>query len=240
MAALFQLILYNNVKKISSFAFLILLFSGCRYSRVVLLNSEDLNKQMSMSSEEKLKLSYNVLNQKVFLPKCVSCHGESGGVNLESYSEILKSLDLVKQSVFFTQSMPKNNFLTQEEKRLLWNWIDMDAPQQAQDPISEPPWPEPIQANYESINKNIFIPKCNSCHSTGNTGGRILLTKEDLLNSPMELVLPGNPDESGLVIAVERDDKKRMPPEKDGYAGLKDEEKIAIRKWIEAELVLHE
>ena len=240
MAALFQLILYNNVKKISSFAFLILLFSGCRYSRVVLLNSEDLNKQMSMSSEEKLKLSYNVLNQKVFLPKCVSCHGESGGVNLESYSEILKSLDLVKQSVFFTQSMPKNNFLTQDEKRLLWNWIDMDAPQQAQDPISEPPWPEPVQANYESINKNIFIPKCNSCHSTGNTGGRILLTKEDLLNSPMELVLPGNPDESGLVIAVERDDKKRMPPEKDGYAGLKDEEKIAIRKWIEAELVRHE
>ncbi len=240
MAALFQLILYNNVKKISSFAFLILLFSGCRYSRVVLSNSEDLNKQMNMSSEEKLKLSYNVLNQKVFFPKCVSCHGESGGVNLESYSEILKSLDLVKQSVFFTQSMPKNNFLTQEEKRLLWNWIDMDAPQQAQDPISEPPWPEPIQANYESINKNIFIPKCNSCHSTGNTGGRILLTKEDLLNSPMELVLPGNPDESGLVIAVERDDKKRMPPEKDGYAGLKDEEKIAIRKWIEAELVRHE
>ena len=164
----------------------------------------------------------------------------SGGVNLESYSEILKSLDLVKQSVFFTQSMPKNNFLTQDEKRLLWNWIDMDAPQQAQDPISEPPWPEPVQANYESINKNIFIPKCNSCHSTGNTGGRILLTKEDLLNSPMELVLPGNPDESGLVIAVERDDKKRMPPEKDGYAGLKDEEKIAIRKWIEAELVRHE
>ena len=240
MAALFQLILYNNVKKISSFAFLILLFSGCRYSRVVLSNSEDLNKQMNMSSEEKLKLSYNVLNQKVFFPKCVSCHGESGGVNLESYSEILKSLDLVKQSVFFTQSMPKNNFLTQEEKRLLWNWIDMDAPQQAQDPISEPPWPEPVQANYESINKNIFIPKCNSCHSTGNTGGRILLTKEDLLNSPMELVLPGNPDESGLVIAVERDDKKRMPPEKDGYAGLKDEEKIAIRKWIEAELVRHE
>ena len=240
MAALFQLILYNNVKKISSFAFLILLFSGCRYSRVVLSNSEDLNKQMNMSSEEKLKLSYNVLNQKVFFPKCVSCHGESGGVNLESYSEILKSLDLVKQSVFFTQSMPKNNFLTQDEKRLLWNWIDMDAPQQAQDPISEPPWPEPIQANYESINKNIFIPKCNSCHSTGNTGGRILLTKEDLLNSPMELVLPGNPDESGLVIAVERDDKKRMPPEKDGYAGLKDEEKIAIRKWIEAELVRHE
>ena len=240
MAALFQLILYNNVKKISSFAFLILLFSGCRYSRVVLSNSEDLNKQMNMSSEEKLKLSYNVLNQKVFFPKCVSCHGESGGVNLESYSEILKSLDLVKQSVFFTQSMPKNNFLTQDEKRLLWNWIDMDAPQQAQDPISEPPWPEPVQANYESINKNIFIPKCNSCHSTGNTGGRILLTKEDLLNSPMELVLPGNPDESGLVIAVERDDKKRMPPEKDGYAGLKDEEKIAIRKWIEAELVRHE
>ena len=240
MAALFQLILYNNVKKISSFAFLILLFSGCRYSRVVLLNSEDLNKQMSMSSEEKLKLSYNVLNQKVFLPKCVSCHGKSGGINLESYSEILNSLALIKQSVFLTQSMPKNDFLTLEQKKLLWNWIDMNAPLEAQNPISEPPWPEPVQANYESINKNIFIPKCNSCHSTGNSGGRILLTKEDLLNSPLELVLPGNPDESGLVIAVERDDKKRMPPEKEGYAVLKDEEKMAIRKWIESEISLQE
>ena len=53
------------------------------------------------------------------------------------------------------------------------------------------------------------------------------------MNSPLELVIPGNADESGLVVALERSDDKRMPPGKEGYSVLKDDAKLAIRKWIE-------
>lgn len=91
---------------------------------------------------------------------------------------------------------------------------------------------EPIQATYESINKNIFTSRCVACHSTGNSAYQVLLSREALLNSPLELVLPGNPDESGLIIAVERSDHKRMPPEKEGYSALTSVEIEALRKWI--------
>jgi hypothetical protein len=48
----------------------------------------------------------------------------------------------------------------------------------------------------------------------------------------LELVLPGNPDESGLVIAVERTDEKRMPLAKSGFSPLTPDEMTAIRNWI--------
>ena len=91
---------------------------------------------------------------------------------------------------------------------------------------------EPTQSTYESINKNVFTPKCVACHSVGNSAYQVLLSREALLNSPLELVLPGNPDESGLIIALERSDHKRMPPEKEGYSALKREDIEAIRIWI--------
>ena len=103
---------------------------------------------------------------------------------------------------------------------------NLDSNQQ----LSEPT--EPIQANYESIYKNVFISRCVTCHSVGNSAYQVLLSREDLLNSPLELVLPGNPDESGLIIAVERSDHKRMPPEKEGYSALTSVEIEALRKWI--------
>lgn len=221
------------MKRLSSFALLILIVSGCRYSRVTIPENFDLNEQMSLPAEEKLKLSYNLISQNILVPKCTSCHGSSGGVSLETYSEVLSALPKIKESVFITQTMPKKSFLTDDEKRQLWNWIEMGGPLQAQKPGEEPQLPEPIQATYESINKNVFVPKCVTCHSAGNSAWQVLLSRQELLDSLLELVLPGNPDESGLVIAIERTDHKRMPPEKDGYSGLKPDEIAAIRKWIE-------
>ena len=221
------------MKLVSSFVLLILIFSGCRYSRVTIPGNIDLNEQMSLPAEEKLKLSYNLINQNIFVPKCTSCHGSSGGVSLETYSDTIQALAKIKESVFITQTMPKKSFLTDEEKRQLWNWIEMGGPLQAQKPGEEPQLPEPIQATYESINRNVFVPKCVTCHSPGNSAWQVLLSRQELLDSPLELVLPGNPDESGLVLAVERIDHKRMPPEKDGYSALKADEIAAIRKWIE-------
>lgn len=54
-----------------------------------------------------------------------------------------------------------------------------------------------------------------------------------------ELVLPGDPENSGLIFSIRTKDeegnkvKPEMPPKKQGYSPLSDEEIEAIRKWIE-------
>lgn len=188
------------------------------------------NSPFSLPKEQKAKLSYAYVNQQVFLPKCVSCHGTSGGVSLDSFSQVQSRIRSIKAAVFEKKTMPKNDSLSQEQLSILWSWIDIGAPETQ--PDSEPVETTPLAAKFESIDKNIFQIRCITCHSPTGTGKRILLGKSDLLSSPLDLVLPGNPDESGLVIAIERADDKRMPPAKGGYSELKIDEKLAIREWI--------
>ena len=90
----------------------------------------------------------------------------------------------------------------------------------------------PLEATFASIQGNIFQSRCISCHSAGQSAWRVPLdTREEVLNSPRELVIPGNADESGLIIAVIRNDNKRMPPAKAGSA-LSQQEIEMIKQWI--------
>lgn len=204
---------------------------GCNYNRLKGPSLGD-NSRFSLPSDQRENLSYAFVAQTVFTPKCVSCHGTSGGVSLESYSSVAGNIGKIKASVFEAHTMPKRGSLGEQEMSILWTWIEIGAPEQAPNGGGGPT-PIPLGPTYLSINQNIFQPKCVICHSPGNPGQRVPLGKEDLLNSPLDLVLPGNADESGLVIAVERLDDKRMPPAKEGYAALKEDEKRAIRDWIQ-------
>ena len=204
--------------------------TGCNYTKIKQPLSN--NQGFNLPQEKLSELSYNLISQRVLGPRCVTCHGSSGGVSLETYSDVTRELEKIKKSVFSDRTMPKRGSLSDEELSLLWNWIKIGAPELAQNGNIGPK-PEPLLATFDSINKHIFQASCVECHNPSGTGKRILLDKESLLNSPLELVLPFNADESGLVIAIERTDSKRMPPANDGYAELKEEEKLAVRKWIE-------
>lgn len=92
---------------------------------------------------------------------------------------------------------------------------------------------KPLVATFESINENIFQKKCQSCHNPAGEGRRVLLDYVSLMTSPLELVIPGNADESGLILALEREDEKRMPPAEDGYAPLPVGDIFIIRQWID-------
>lgn len=206
------------------------LMSSCNYTR--LKESADTVQNFGdINSEEKATLmNYKFISSKILEAKCTSCHGSSGNVNLESYESVVANLDKIQTSVFVAQTMPKQGALTPEEKRLLWNWIKMGAPLDSV--VPPPPEEEPLIATYESIRTHIIEPKCITCHNPTGTGNKIGLDKESLLNSPLELVLPGNADESGLIIALERTDNKRMPPAEEGYSALKAEQIQIIRNWI--------
>lgn len=235
---------------------------GCNYTIIKGDRLIDGVQPFSLPTEQTALLSFSYVYEKVFQPKCISCHGKAEGVSLESYEDIAVNILKIKRSVFETKSMPKRGELDKEEQAILWTWLDMGAPKDSVaagsevgdsngggpglgDGSGDNPNPDregsgdssgspvlPLTATFSSISKNIFEPKCVSCHAVGKDAKRILLDKASLLNSPLELIVPGDADESGLIIAVERDDKNRMPPEKEGYSKLSDAELTAMRTWI--------
>lgn len=95
------------------------------------------------------------------------------------------------------------------------------------------PTPVIVTATFASIKENIFLPKCSSCHTEGGSASGVPLnSKEDLIESPRELVIPFDTEESGLLIAIKRPntDFRRMPPP--GLEGLSSVEISAIEEWI--------
>lgn len=223
------------MKFLGRFSILILLILvGCNYTKIKGPTDGD-NSKFDLPPEKISSLSYDLIFQKVLSTRCVSCHGNSGSINLESYAETIRNIALIEKVVFQEKTMPKKGSLSPEELAYLWNWIRIGAPEQAQGGDLAPPVeaPEAIVPTYTSINKLVFQKSCVDCHNPTGSGKRVPLDKDFLLNSPLELVLPNNSDESGLVIAVERADSKRMPPAKEGYSALSNEAKEAIRKWID-------
>ena len=53
-----------------------------------------------------------------------------------------------------------------------------------------------------------------------------------MIDSPYGIIVPGDPDESGLVLVTLPTARKRMPPPKSGLAALKPEEIEIVKQWI--------
>lgn len=182
-------------------------------------------------------VSFNQVKVEVFNNKCISCHGNSGNVNLESHRAAYQHLEGIRKSTLVDKKMPKAPYpaLTKRELEVLTAWIEAGGPDKPRNGSQAPDvHEEPIQPTYASIKKKVLDMKCISCHSPGGAAARIpLVTKDDLINSPQEIVIPGNPDDSGLTIVVEPGARKFMPPEDSGITPLTEEERNAIRIWIE-------
>jgi uncharacterized membrane protein len=152
-------------------------------------------------------------------------------VNLESYDSVKNNLARIAVAVLVDGTMPKSGDLAKEDKDLLSAWIKAGAPEHGGGDHPE----EPLKPTYNSIKKKIFEVKCMSCHSTSGAGHDVHLEPwKDLLNSPRDLVLPGNSEESGLIIAVSRTDAKRMPPPNSGGTALSNDEIAVVKKWIDS------
>src|SRR5258708_92244 len=75
--------------------------------------------------------------------------------------------------------------------------------------------------------------QCLSCHGAAKTSGLDLRQRETALQGGKRgpAIVPGNPDQSLLYLAVARQGDLQMPP---GNRGLTSEELAAVRSWIEA------
>ncbi len=178
--------------------------------------------------------SFNELYLRVLEPKCIGCHGASGKVNLETIEGARKVLAQIRQSVLIDRKMPKAPYteLSFEELQLVSAWIKAGAPESPKNGDLAPSIP-PLEPTFASIRDRIIIPKCVACHRAGGTSPRVLLNSVfEMVNSPLEIVLPGNPDESGLILVIRPNARKKMPPTESGIGPLKPGEIDLITAWI--------
>ncbi len=207
--------------------------SGCNYSN--LKNPPDsfdkfqarVSKQMIESS------SYDQVYNAVLRPKCLQCH-DSRSPNVASYDEVKSKLDKVKEAVFEKHSMPKNDTLSDDQQMILAAWIVAGGPKEAMNGTIEPtPTPIPLAATFASIKANIFDIKCIKCHTTGGKANDIPFeTKQQILDSADNIVVPGDPDNSPLVQVLLSNAHKPMPPTQSSITPLTDEQIKVISDWI--------
>lgn len=189
-----------------------------------------------LSQELVNSVSYNEVREKVFERSCLACHDQERKVSLETYSSAFNHRRTIRRTVK-NKSMPMKPFheLTKTQIDLVLAWVQAGAPERPLDG-SDPGEIRPVELKptFTSIKENIFQRKCLICHSTGGSAERIPMeTREELIESYHEIVIPGNPDDSGLMIVIEPGARKFMPPKKSQMSPVTDEEKSVIRKWIE-------
>jgi uncharacterized membrane protein len=230
-----------NLMKLNSFITFIfltafgLMSGGCSYR----VNKDAGSFETIFVSKELLEsISYQEVKNKVFIPKCISCHGSSGGVNLENYSNARSFLDQISKSALVEKSMPKagSEVLTSDEYLLLVAWIKAGGPETPLNGGNTPP-PLPVEMlkpEFASIKKLIIDRKCLSCHKPSGEAPRVLLnTVKEMIDSPLEIIIPGNPEESDLILTLDRENSiKPMPPMDSGISGITPEELETVREWI--------
>ncbi|MBF0366656.1 MAG: hypothetical protein HQK50_13870 [Oligoflexia bacterium] len=137
-------------------------------------------------------------------------------------------------------TMPPGHPLSDKERALLSAWISAGAPEMVAGTIISTPEPEPepspitpLIPSFASLKANIFDKKCTVCHFAAGPIKDILFEREEqLINSPRDLVIPGEAEESGLFISVSRQDSKRMPPASSNLDPLSLQEIETIKQWI--------
>jgi uncharacterized membrane protein len=218
--------------------FLPLIFLSCNYKIV----KNNFSKNIVIDDSLIGTVSYAQIKKEVFETKCISCHGNSGGVNLESYPATIQYLAEINSTVFKQHTMPKSPYprLTKKEYELLKAWIIAGGPEfsinggPSDEEDEESPLPS-IEPSYESIQRNVLDKKCVICHTVnGDAEDLPLVSKDDLLYSSFEnLVVPGDPKGSRLMQVLEDYSRRFMPPRRSGISPVTVEEKNAIQVWIQ-------
>lgn len=196
----------------------------------------------ALSAEQ---ITFKVVESQVLKDHCVSCHseksGNKGGVNLETYENVLKDVQSIRAEVL-SKSMPPSRFenlkLSEAQIKLVIDWIDNGAKENDTDQgaidqppviVTPPPTTTPPVVNppvtedvvFADILEKIFKPNCVKCHSdaTRNRGDVNLETYANVISAL-----------SDIKSDVETD---QMPPKPPRGTPLTDEQKKMLFDWIE-------
>lgn len=186
-------------------------------------------------------ITFKIVNTQVLEKNCVGCHsvdgGNKGGVNLETYENVLKNIKLVRETIEQKTMPPLRRTdlkLSDSQMKLIIDWVDAGAKENGDGtlnpPVDNPPVvvkpPEvvipPITGEilFAHVNEYVIQTNCVSCHSVakGNKGRVNLESYEGLkrsLKKVKESILDGF-----------------MPPRRSKQ--MTDEQKKLIIDWIDA------
>ncbi|MGZ3658777.1 MAG: hypothetical protein ACXVCK_01725, partial [Bdellovibrionota bacterium] len=118
------------------------LAAGCSYRREKGSPDGADASAIQPSAEQLANSSFSLVYTTVLQPHCISCHGTSGGVNLETYSSAVSVLARIKARAIDTRQMPKapEAPLSIPELQVLNAWIQTGG---RENPENGPPPPLP-------------------------------------------------------------------------------------------------
>ena len=187
----------------------------------------------------------------ILTENCYSCHSDAAiaGLRVDSREALLKGGDsgsalipgdpeksLMIQAVQQTGAlkMPKGGKLTDAQVADLIAWVKMGAPWSE----AEKAQPVPVKTTataggddyFENRVRPILANHCYMCHTDTATAGLRVDTREALMKggSTGPAIIPGDPDKSLLIQAVEQTGVLKMP--RGGH--LSDDEIKILRDWV--------
>jgi len=206
----------------------LILLIGCNYKI-----EKNKNIETTRPSQETLdNVSFKLLKDEVLNSKCIACHGNSGGVNLESFSSAINHLATIEKTTLQTKTMPKSPMTSLNERQLeiLTAWIEAGGPEFSRGQHAPDEGGETDTLNFNFVKKKILDSKCLTCHVRGGeASGLPFETREDILNSK-NIVVPNKPDQSLIYTITAPGARDMMPPYP--MTPLNVEEREIIRKWI--------
>lgn len=167
------------MKVVASLVLLLVFSVGCSDWSRMWSSSQSPFAPLSVQ-EASVKLNYSYVQSNVLIPYCIRCHGDSGGVNLESIESIRQNAQKIMDSLSpgAQKAMPRGPEgakMSNSEKQILYDWLNAGAPTgtgQVQSAITTyPPLTDDearAKLNFTYVRDNILISKCVSCH--GNAG----------------------------------------------------------------------
>ncbi len=234
-------------KHIEKFILALTLFiAACAYR----VDKTQIGNGNTTLGKPKTPLNFAMVEAAVFEAKCCRCHSNetknSGNLNLETYANVRAALSAIQDDIV-SETMPKAPGLplSEEERVMLLQWIQMGAPEvgpvtptptptitptPTPAPTPDPPTPG-LMPTFSSINSLIIRAKCFDCHNANGKASDAPFEKyEDIVAG--FIVIPKLPDKSSLLKHILPGAKKLMPPPDSKYNAIAPEDALIIRQWI--------
>jgi uncharacterized membrane protein len=214
----------------------------------------------NLQIDPRAKISFAQVSDQIFrysggAQTCKTCHTDGGarnGVKLDSYLDVIHNLSAVEATVFNADpvQMPPRAALSDDQKKLLRQWIDQGAlefaeptpePTVTPEPTATPvptatpePTATPIAATlvptYQSIRDLVFVQKCLLCHAPGGRASDLPLdTYATMIAAGSDLLVPGDVASSKIVSQIQAG---KMPTARSGLPKVTADELAVIKIWI--------
>lgn len=194
---------------------------------------KDSTPAIDPSSQQKLSVDFASVREVIFAPRCVSCHQQ-----YNTYEGVIRELSAIQDAIV-TNRMPKSGGpLTPDQKNILALWIANGSPEK-EGGSSPPATTPPLAANWDSISKGVFIPKCLACHNPqGQAKFLDLSSRQSIFDQRnrtfgdgAKLIDFDQPSQSYLVLVIQ-DEEEPMPPNWSNVSPVTPDEIQILKEWI--------